>query len=150
MAEPTRKASASRAPLPRAARRAPRAARRAADGAAGRAVSNTVLEERVLLGYGTRSWSHLTPDTYQRALFERHVEAVERDLAADAALAAAVRGQEGAAARALECAQEGGPPLAACVRALAAAGDAVSDSLATPLPRPPPARPPGAAAHRAA
>jgi hypothetical protein len=100
------------------------------------AVSNTVLEERVLLGYGLRSWSHLTPHTYAEhiARFEEHVLAVERDLATDAALGAAVRAQEGVGARALECAQEGGPALAVCVGMLARAVEEVSDSLASPLP----------------
>jgi hypothetical protein len=98
------------------------------------AVSATVLEERVLFGYGTRSWSHLTPGTEYNGNFEELVLAVERELETDAALGSAVREQEGIGARALECAQEGGPPLDVCVEILTRAVDAVSESLASPLP----------------
>jgi hypothetical protein len=98
------------------------------------AISATVLEERVLLGFGARSWSNLTPDTEYNGNFEELVLAVERELENDAALGSAVQGQEGIGARALECAQEGGPPLNVCVEILTQAVDAVSESLASPLP----------------
>ncbi len=108
-------------------------------------LSSAVVEERILLGYGARgSWGH-------RAGFadglEEVVAAAEGEMAADAALGAAVRAQAGAGRRALECARrEPAEPLARCA---AVATDSARDVAARIWPPPLPVEEAAAALARA-
>jgi hypothetical protein len=90
-------------------------------------VSGTILEERVLLGYGTRTWAHLVPDTFYAAMYDELVGCVEKELDSDADLGAAVRAQADAGRRALECAQDLDVPVERCARMVVESGRALAE-----------------------
>ena len=90
------------------------------------AVGSTVVEERVLLGFGTGSWGHLVPGTGYAEQYDELFAAVERELQSDADLGEAVRSQAGAGRRALECAQELEVPIERCADILVASARALA------------------------
>ena len=87
------------------------------------AVSYSILEERVLLGYGPESWGELAPG----AELAMQWSAMQRELAEDPALREAVRAQAGVGRRALDCLRE--EPAAACAARVVRSARAVADRL---------------------
>ena len=96
------------------------------------AVSSTVVEERALLGFGTRGWAHLSPGSSYAEDFDEIVASVEAELGADPRLGAAVRAQAGVGRRALECAQDPEEPLARCAALVVGSARAVAEAAFPP------------------